>query len=958
MSPKVENEKKKENNIKKRKRKLPPTTNNNNKNNHNERNPQNIKTKQNKNKNKSFIENSTFPTNTPNLDHLKLSKNSRRQENISHASHPLPPDNSSLHQQPIIRHDKLWYTKHATDRIKVIQVHQDKDEVDFVSAIVIKSDDNQRIGTNINIPANSIYLTRTNTLAETKMGMCHHVPFVPTNREWELPEHLQLQLADAREAGRLMSIPPHLIGMHEDSLCLENKNIKATDTEYGQVWYASRDLIAGVIPQTIPAAISDGFPRQDEFMEKAFTTVVKELKTKGFNVDAFANDIQHFTKDPNLIQFMKCGVPQSYCGRFESIFHPNLPMEENEKEKVRATQQKQQQKDTCSKPLTRKELHETLSKVLKNPIGAILKNSAEKIKASQGFNPKDLRYRSIYHGSMENEQGNSLNNQTYCHKNVFVTFRDIERAILEAVDRLHELGIEDHTDRIRIWKSDISDAYRIVRTAVEDYWLGVWSVNYPNQSTTDNERFIIEKSQQFGQKRSVSIFHRLVYQITSIMSQPGWVKSHFPDQALDNVNFNHRPSAENIEHALKSFREAAAGKGILDPQVWFWIGYYLDDCHGISIDIRNDISSPLDADPVTGIRNPIGNAIATFLDKYGITENIEKRFLENDDLLMGATNSIALGIRVDTNTLKCSVREDYRLTLINIIDNWVTSGPTVARSVTEWGELSGKLTFTMIVYGYFRCLLRPIWRRFASMLHQNMNQTWAPSSETLENLVIMKKVLTENPGRSLRHGKDWRTSFQRGLIYRFKDRSTMDTMGDASTSTGFGFVNTSTGEYYFRKWRGHELVLARHKRIFILEAIVAFIMFGTNLHYLKTSNINMVSDNEGLVKSFHSAGCNANIIVNDIVRSMVLSLCKQDIILNCDKDRFDTSLCDTLEMAGPDALSRGDEHTFLQWANSTFPSIKFKKLSESNIRITIAEQTMKEILEKRMNKKKTKKRKK
>ena len=774
------------------------------------------------------------------------------------------------------------------------------------------------------------------------------IPRVQQEDEHLLRNSTQRELRHARAIGLKMGIHPQQIFAHIDSLRTKDpENPSKKFEEADRLWFASAD-VGHAIQQTIPRAITSGFERDDEFSEALFEMLTIELKETfetGFNVAAFADDIKEFTKDPNLVQYLLYGVPQSYCGRFETVFHRNLPMNTKVTEKLRARRDKQIELGNCSELMIKDKLKEILGRIMSNPAGAVIKNRAERIKMMNG---EDHKHRPIYHGS-KMEDGQSLNSQTHTNHDIkFVRFQDIEAAILDAVDRIHELGFESHFNRVRCWKSDISDAYRIIRTAVADRWLGIWGLAKTMDDGSKVMEYVIEKCQQFGQRKSVTIFSRLVYQITAIMSQKGWNREYFPTMSLDGWDGQEtsasRPPAKTIEEALKKFKAAKEGSGVLDPDVFFWLAYYLDDCHGISIDVRDDISKPLEADPVTGIRNPIGKAIAFFLQRYNITENIEKRILENDELLMGSTDFTALGIRIDINALRCYVRADYRTELLNDITFWLNN-PRKAHSAEEWGSMEGRLGFCMIVYNHFRCLLRPMWRNYAAILNTNASACCA-GKIILRSLFHIRRILELNPGRALKHNRKWRTTFQQGLNHCFKDPSTMDLLSDASgnSNLGFGIVNTKTGEYYYRKWNGREIELANRKKIYILEAAATFIMFKINAPYLSETNINLetwnlniIGDNMGLVKSFHSTGSKSSPLVNDIICEMVVDLSIYDITLNCDTTRFNTAWCDTNEMKAADALSRGKLDEFKHYMETNFPKLKLICLNKSDPRVRDAE---------------------
>ena len=139
---------------------------------------------------------------------------------------------------------------------------------------------------------------------------------------------------------------PKQIFAHIESLPDPYEETQTKGPEYGKIWYASRDV--GKAPkQIIPRALTEGFLRSDEFEEQLFDeelsssleeVILDELKQEnfepGFNVNQLHLDVKEFTKDPNLIRFLMFGVPQSYCGRFETIFHKNLPMTQVVREKT------------------------------------------------------------------------------------------------------------------------------------------------------------------------------------------------------------------------------------------------------------------------------------------------------------------------------------------------------------------------------------------------------------------------------------------------------------------------------------------------------------------------------------------------------------------------------------------------------------------------------------------------
>ena len=157
-------------------------------------------------------------------------------------------------------------------------------------------------------------------------------------------------------------------------------------------------------------------------------------------------------------------------------------------------------------------------------------------------------------------------------------------------------------------------------------------------------------------------------------------------------------------------------------------------------------------------------------------------------------------------------------------------------------------------------------------------------------------------------------------------------------------MNAGDGTYYYRKWKGKELILAKQKKIYVLEAAAMFITFVINAESLSESKINMCGDNEGLVASFHWCGSSVP-IVNAIIREFVKLLSHADIVLNCDKEKFQTSWIDTHEMEGADALSRDDLKAFHEYVEREFKGKTFTKVPATDARVILAEKLWQKILD-------------
>jgi len=756
------------------------------------------------------------------------------------------------------------------------------------------------------------------------------IPRVPSEEETTLPKVIQQRLRARRVVGETMKIPPEQIWVHEDTL---------TDGEYsGTVWYNSYD-VGKVVAKTIPRAMTDGYPRANEFTSPELPQHAPVIEKNFFDAQKMVDDLSSFSKDRTLLHNLLCGSPQSFCGLFDTILHRNLPMTEAGRKKVRESILKDIALKRCSHMLSLKELLEIVPIALKSPTGVIPKNSGEKCKIEKGTHSLDeVKTRTILHASKKGPNGQSVNSQTSyetLHTAEFIRLQDVEKAILDAVIRLKELGFEDHTDRILVWKADIKSAYRLMLTAVADRWLGVHGID---------DEYVVEHVAQFGQKASVTMFHRFIYAMTSLMSEPSWAQKWFPEMSLPKSPQPNtkRPTRESIETELQKFRDDKTGNGILDPDVFCWVAWYLDDMVGVCIDVRNDISEPLDPDNF-GVRNPLGKAVTYFLHRYKIPENLEKREHDNDPLFMGNKKPVILGIQVDLNALRVYVREDYKENLVKIIDTWLSQGPSTSHSAAEWGLLEGRLGFTMMVYPHFRCFLREIWMTYAVILKTEATH-WCAKPVILENLECMRDILQSNPGRSMYHNRQWRTGYQRGLEFCFKSPSTNDILHDASTGYGFGYMNAGDGTYYYRKWKGKELILAKQKKIYVLEAAAMFITFVINAESLSESKINMCGDNEGLVASFHWCGSSVP-IVNAIIREFVKLLSHADIVLNCDKEKFQTSWIDTHEMEGADALSRDDLKAFHEYVEREFKGKTFTKVPATDARVILAEKLWQTILD-------------
>ena len=757
-------------------------------------------------------------------------------------------------------------------------------------------------------------------------------------RVLERDEHLlsleqQQLLVQARLYGETMFIPPKQIWLHETFLT---------------VWYNSFD-VGKVVGRIIPAAMSDGFPRTGIKYEKEFTAPLlpphtsKPLNKHGFEGwKNFISDLKPISQDPTLLTNIEFGFPQSCCCPFATIVFNNAKMDEQSKQEIRDSNQKEIDGGRCSHRLSRDQMEKTMPIFVSCPNNVIPKNSEEKTKLLN--NPeltlRDIKTRIIFNVSKKDKMGESVNSRTSyetLHSCRFVTTHHAEAAVLEARDRLNELGLP-HEGRINLWKCDVRSAYKTMMSCCADHFLGCHGID---------DQFIIEYAQQFGQKSSVTIFHRFVYALTSLMSAPEWANKYFPEMCLDldpnrTEPRTERPPVADIRKELQKFRDGD-GNGVLDPAVFLWISWYLDDFIGITIDIRDDISLPLKPD-VDGIRSPIGKALNYFLKRYKIPQHMEKRIKENDVLLMGGQRPIVLGILFDLNELRLYVRPEYAADLAGKLETWVEQGHSKRHQSEEWGLMQGRLGFATIVYPMFRAFMREIWMMYAKIL-SNDHRAYCASDDVLENMAIMAKVLRINYGRSMFHNDAWRHTFQRGLQHCFKDTQANDIPHDASTGYGFGFFNYQQGKHYFRAWRGKEIQIAKDKKIFELEAMAMFVTFYINKQFLHDSRLNMLGDNMGLVTAMHYCGSSSP-LVNGIVRQMVLMLSNVGIQLNCDREKFNVNWIDTHEMDGADALSRNDERAFKKYLADTFEGKTSELLTENDPLVQEAEAALAALVDK------------
>ena len=89
--------------------------------------------------------------------------------------------------------------------------------------------------------------------------------------------------------------------------------------------------------------------------------------------------------------------------------------------------------------------------------------------------------------------------------------------------------------------------------------------------------------------------------------------------------------------------------------------------------------------------------------------------------------------------------------------------------------------------------------------------------------------------------------------------------------------------------------------------------------------------------------------IEKIIREMIVDLTMADITLNCDKEKFDNSWCNTDDMCAADALSRGDLETFNTYVKEKFPEITFTFLKPTDIRVRDAESRWSKILDSFVN---------
>jgi len=768
-----------------------------------------------------------------------------------------------------------------------------------------------------------------------------HIPRIPIDQEHLLSAIAQQQLHYARNIAQSMGIPKNQIWVHMHLL---------------QIWYNSFD-VGRVISRTIPMAASSGFPRIDEFTTPELEIHAEQspfISTTGVEGggigptgwEALIHDLEQHTKDRTILNNIRCGSPQSYMGRFCSTIHPNMKMPEQIKQKVRDNIKSEYEAGRTSKLLNLEELPPV---VKSSPTGAVPKNSAEKNKllVNNNLTLADVKNRIILNVSKKDKEGNSINSCTSyntLHKVKFISTKVVEKQTVLAHERLLELGFSSSVGRILLWKADIKAAYRLMLMAAADYFLGVHSID---------DKFVIEYTQQFGQRSSVTIFSRFVYALTTLMSTDDWYSKDYPEMALDIERLeqypHERPPAHTILEALKKFRSGDSAKeGCIDPRLFLFVGWFLDDFHGLTIDVRDDISTPLNKDK-DGIANPIGKALNKMLIKYGIPQHIIKRMEENGPNLMGSQDPIVLGLHFNLATRRIYARSDYANSLAIRMESW-NENTHRAHKAEEWGLIQGRLSFVLEVYPMIRAFMREIWETYAVILDREA-AAWRASDVVLENMLIIAKILHTNFGRPMFKNNAWLTDYQRGLQFCYKIGGVDDIMHDSSTRHGFGFFNKNKRTLYCRLWNEQERQLASNKKIFILEAVGLFITFYINKRYLMNSKINMIGDNEKLVQAFHKCG-SKNHIVNNIVRAMILILSNVGIQINLDRDKFDVSLCSSEENGGADALSHDNLEAFEAFAHNQLEGASFTRLSSDDPIVQEAEAEWNKILHNHLSKKK------
>jgi hypothetical protein len=760
------------------------------------------------------------------------------------------------------------------------------------------------------------------------------VPRVKREDEDKLDPSLQSELKTMRDRAAMQGIAADLVFVHEDTL--------TGGPAAGDIWVCSKD-VPRFKPKVIPRAITDGRARPDEFAEALYIntkTPLVPLQCTEFDVLQYIYDMED-SVDANMLAYALEGAPQAYCGPLRTFMHKNHPLRNDVRKKMKQKMRDEQAEGRYSEELTEDELREKFPAAYRSaPLGAVPHNSYAKWRIAQGM---DARYRPIFDASMPDSHGISVNSQsTYetMHKVLFARFQDFETQILDAVKRLKELGLHDWANRILVWKNDIKAAYRKIRIHPPDQWLTLFGIEDDEHSTLT--KWVIDMCQAFGQRRAVTIFSRWAYSFTSFFSVPGWDQKWFPKMSIPyqagEMEADTLPTAAELHDRLEPFRRGPDSvHGIISPLVFFRGSFYLDDGTFVAIDIRDDISTPLSACSATGIRHPTGKAVSSQLRRWKIKEELKKRKKENGDVLMGSKTPDILGLRVDLANLRVYLRDEYKSELVTMMDEFIQKGEThTAIPKKAWDTITGKLGFAIVVYTHAKCLMRENWDMCAAM-ERHSNKFRRAGNIVIENMHTLRQIVDRNAGRSLHHSKAHRSNLQKGLEFS-DDPSFHDALSDASTGHGFGFVNTRTGEYFFRPWNKEETGF----NIYVLEAVGTYFMFRCNIHHVhhprKQSRIRLWGDNEGLARAFKSVDSKGSRMVNALIRKMVIDLSNLDITMGCDTSQFDTAWCNTTEM-GPygDALSRNDEDTFLRHFCKHHPDVTPNRLPNNHPHILQAE---------------------
>ena len=749
------------------------------------------------------------------------------------------------------------------------------------------------------------------------------IPRIPLELESTLPREIQRQLSEARASAARMLIPPERVWVHESWNAKDVALVKGCI-----IWTHSADV--GVYgPQRIPCAANNGFPQKDNFTEPLIPGFEHEphVDTPLFNVDRWVQDIYKGCLDPSIMLYMLTGAPQSYMGPLSSFVHENYPLDADTNQQFLDKIGVDSTSGRCEILRGVQELRDSLPFYRTAPLGQVPKDFVARKLIEQGL---PGRRRAIQDASKVDPGGASVNNCTpyeHLHRVTLPKVEGIIDDILWMADRLYEFNFPSHRGRIRCWKRDIKSAYRWLLLHPPDQWLSLFSIPDPSGEYT---LFVKDLVSAFGFRAAVTVWCRFAYAITCFTSQPLWAPTHFPQLSLpieDGDEFlTEPPPADTVD--LNKFKNS--DHGCLDPKVGLRRSDYIDDAVFFTLNVHFDPHKEFAPCSKSGIRNPAGQMESAKFGDWRVKIELQKR-KENGPRLSGLRVPVIIGFAFDLDDLRISLTKRYAKECIECI-NTFRNGNSFPQSAKIWNRLAGKLTRVVIVYPCTKCLMREIWTIAA--VSDRTKRKYRASLEVLSCLQCFLIHLRRNPGRDMRHDKQYRSTFVHGLDFSIGGSDAAHGLSDASQRQ-LAVVNVQNGVYYFRRWHDWELQWSGGK-IVVLEAIAAFYLFRLMAHHITNTRLVLWGDHEGNTASFNNAAC-GNTIVNAIIRLMSHDLAVHNIALTEDKHLISFNHCTTAEM-GPyaDALSRNREDVFLQQMSSCHPTVTPRRLSETHNIIVMA----------------------